>query len=92
MDPQQEKDIIKDMHEVKHKVSLMYYALVGNEMTADGGLIKRVRDVESTQEKHKTRMDDFDNQLIKMKLYEKLLWLAGGGLAAAVLNFIIGHL
>lgn len=78
----------KNFKEIKDKVSLIYHALVGNEITKDGGLIRRIDKVEARQDKQEDRMDKFDSALVKMKIYERLLWLAGGAFVAALINYI----
>lgn len=73
----------KEIKTVKDKVDLIYNALVGNEITKDGGMLKRMDDVE--KEVH---------LLIAFK--QKFMWTmgliaAGGSLFGFVLQFVISY-
>lgn len=77
--------------EINKKVSLMYHALVGNEITKDGGLIQRVTDIESDLKKQEQRMDQFHDKLTMLKVYEKVLWLTAGGIISGIIGYLINH-
>ena len=96
---QQEKDLQKDMHEVKLKVSEMYYALMGNPLSKDGGLIGRIDRIEKRLENNDDRMDKQEKRIDKqdekqsiITVYQKVAYIIGGAIGSAILNYIFNHL
>lgn len=78
------EQVIKEVKLVKGKVDQIYYAIVGNEMSKDGGMLKRLNDVE----------DDVQ-QLLQFK--QKFVWTmgliaAGGSVVGFLLQFLISYL
>jgi len=69
MEEHQYEALIQDIHEIKS-------AIMGNEITHDGGLVKRVQVVEATTEEHK-------------KFINRLKW--SGGILISLAS-LIGYL
>lgn len=74
---------------MKEKLGEVYYALIGNKLAGDGGLVKRVLDSESELEKLSMRVDLIERKAIRSDLYVRWLWAAGGFILAAVATIII---
>jgi hypothetical protein len=67
----------EEMQQMKSRVDQIYYAIIGNEMSKDGGLLKRLSDLEIEVEK-----------LVAFK--QRFLWTIGliaGG--SSVLAFLL---
>lgn len=67
----------------------VHTALVGNQMTRDGGLIQRVIDSESEVEKLKLRILELESKNSKTEFYVKVIWTLAGGMATLVFTFIL---
>lgn len=68
------------------KVDQMYYALVGNELTKDGGMVKR-------QDKMETKIDELQTQITGLKgdmkqwgWKTRLMWSLVGTVGAGILS------
>lgn len=79
-----EQNIAADVAHMKNQVNEMYTALVGNGITKDGGLVKRMDEMELRQELMDKRQEKFDSKQNVAGTYIKLLW----GAAAAILTSI----
>lgn len=67
------------------KLDLIYCALVGSELTKDGGLIKDVQDM-------KKEFKIFRDRAIKSAVYVKVLWLCAGVAGTGIFTIIVEHL
>lgn len=68
----------KEIHAIGDKVDEMYIALIGSPLTKDGGLIKRVGDLETITEDHQNRIEQIEsNRKIIHFLYGLVTSAAG---------------
>lgn len=67
-----EKDIQERLSEIENKLSAVITALMGSEITRDGGLVKRVENIEIKFDLDAKKNDEFRNSLYR------LLWFAFG--------------
>lgn len=74
---------------MKAKFDEIYYALVGNKIGGDGGIVQRVRDAENELEELRIKIEHIERNSSKNETYVKILWAAGGIISGAVLGFII---
>jgi len=79
-----EQNIAADVAHMKTQVNEMYTALIGNGITKDGGLVKRIDDIEQRQELMDKRQEKIDSKQTVINTYIKLLW----GAAAAIVTSI----
>lgn len=93
---QQLKDLGEKLERMDETVRDMYYALVGNKVTMDGGLIRRVEDVEKEQDKIWTKIEDMekaqverDKKVVKSNVYLYLLCVAAGFILYSLAQFVI---
>jgi len=79
-----ETNFAADVAHMKNQVNEMYTALVGNGITKDGGLVKRMDEMELRQELMDKRQEKIDSKQTITGTYIKLLW----GAAAAIITSI----
>lgn len=79
----------EDFHRMKLQVDKMYTALIGNEITQDGGLVGQIKNIDHRQNKLDERMGKMEKTIIKMAVYIKLFWASIGSTATAVFSLII---
>ena len=82
MTPVQQMEIMQqDLHDIKKNVDEIKNVLVGNQLANDGGLIKRISDLEK--------------EMVAMKkntMYLNLLWAALGVIGTAVIMFLFNKI
>jgi hypothetical protein len=76
------EDMSRDMAEVKAQVKEIYTALVGDKISRDGGMVRRLDTVEE-------KVDGIDKRTRRMGTYLKILWTSAGGVAMAIYSLII---
>lgn len=88
-----------DIAKLGQKMDLIYYALQGNDMTKDGGLIRRIGDLENENHQlHKSMLqqtqalreeiEELKIAKTKSDLYEKWLWRIITGGVALMLEYL----
>jgi hypothetical protein len=71
-----------DMKDMKGKVDKMYFALMGNELARDGGLVGRIEKVEATVEK-------LEKAALKFAIHQRIMWSCLGAAAGIVFTYIV---
>lgn len=71
----------QDIHDIKKNVDEIKNVLVGNQLANDGGLIKRISDLEKEMVAIK-----------KNTMYLNLLWAALGVIGTAVIMFLFNKI
>lgn len=94
MTPDQERDfqIIKgesvqlknDIKDIKEKLSAMYYAIVGNDLTEDGGILQKLKSIESRLGKVEHEQNDLRRAFDAKDNRELGAKVAIGAVAAAI--------
>jgi hypothetical protein len=74
-----------DFRDMKDKVNKMYYAMLGNELTKDGGLVARIQKLE-------TASDEMQKGYQKITWTHKLLIAAASLLTGSLGTYIISQL
>jgi hypothetical protein len=78
-----------DVAHMRKQLNEMYTAMVGNPITKDGGLVKRMADMEAAQDEQGGRLKKLETALVKVAIYMKLFWAATGSAATAIFSLII---
>lgn len=78
-----------DMRDMKGKVDKMFYALMGNEIAKDGGLVKRIERLEEAFEKQEETLEALSEKNSKIEIYQKILWTSLGFVAASVFGYVL---
>ena len=91
-------EIKKDVSEIKQKTEQMFYALMGNELSKDGGLVKRIVDNEVEAEKLSLRIDSLaeridiqDFETKKKNIHLTLVWSLSSVIITALILKLIDH-
>lgn len=74
---------------IENKMDKLYLALMGSDLTNDGGLVKRIIDLEVEVEKLKTEVEKDRKARIKTEVYVYFLWAVGGGLVVTIVSRVI---
>jgi len=81
----------KDISDFGQKLDTIYYALVGNELAQDGGLIRRVADLEMQKAALAERVDILEKAALKASVRLHIIWGLGGAILAIVFSVIVDH-
>lgn len=79
----------KEIHSIGDKVDEMYIALLGSPLTKDGGLIKRVADLEETVESIRLDIEKVKANSFKINFQQRLIWGLGSSILTGLVIFII---
>jgi hypothetical protein len=77
---------------IETKMDKIYYALVGNELSQDGGMIQGYRDTREDVKTIKSVLEKMKERAIKSSLQVNILWLCAGGLGMAIVSIITDHI
>lgn len=81
-----------DITNMKGKVDKMFYALMGNEIGKDGGLVGRIEDLETITDEHGKSIQELKEKDIKIEVYQKVMWTSIGFAAAALFEVLISSI
>lgn len=62
----------------------VHFALIGNRLAGDGGLVKRVSNTEAELVNIKTEIRGIKDKAIKSNTYLYIVWAAAGFIASAI--------
>ena len=89
-----EEQIKTDIHSIKNKMTafgarleLLYAALVGNEISKDGGLVADISEHKVGMMELSKRMDRLEKSDAKKSIYVNIIW----GAAGAIIYMIAQH-
>ena len=85
------REIKRDVTELAVKVNDIHVAFIGSKLADDGGIMKRIKDLEEGVEKNKERIDAFELSTKEKLFYLRIIWGIGGALALAIIT-IVGHI
>lgn len=81
------------MRRMERKVDKLFVALLGSELTRDGGLVKRVeegeKELDGVREMLTTRLQKVELTNKKIAAYVKILWFLAGTIATAMFVIVI---
>lgn len=83
------QQIRTDMSDMKGKVDEMYFALMGNKIGKDGGLVGRIEELETTMDEHEKDIQGLKEKNVKMEVYQKIMWTAIGFATASVFSILL---
>jgi hypothetical protein len=78
--------------DLKGKVDKIYVALLGSELSKDGGLIQRVVDAEAEILVLRRDLEEQKDKESKTALYIKIIWGMAGVIGAGAIEYLISHL
>jgi hypothetical protein len=81
-----------DFTVISGKVDKVVGAILGNEFTQDGGLVARIKHLESQNDKLQGKVQEIQNSNTKMSWKMGLLWACAGAISASAFAFLLGLL
>lgn len=77
-----EQILANDVAQMKKQVNDMYTALVGNEISKDGGLVNKMATMEQ-------RLEKIDKKQTVLGVQFKILWTSAGAVLMGIYSLII---
>jgi hypothetical protein len=79
----------KDIHEIKVGMKDISMALLGSPLTKDGGLVKRIIELEGIVEQLEGKINEQEKKTSKLEQYQKIMWTSIGGVGMAIISFVL---
>lgn len=79
----------KDIHAIKQRMEEISVALLGSNLTKDGGLVKRIAELELRSEELEEKIREHEKKTARMEIYQKIMWTCTGGAAVLLVKFIL---
>ena len=86
------EDIKEEIQNINKKVDKMYYALMGSDITKDGGLVARIVKSETRIDILEDEIETLKNRNTKFEVYQKIMWGSLGGVVSMVFAYVINLL
>lgn len=77
-----------DVGLIKQKVEEISTALLGSNLTKDGGLIKRIVELEIKSDLLEEKIEVQTKKTTAMEIYQKIMWSCAGGAAVMLAKFL----
>lgn len=74
------------------KMDTVISALMGNDLTKDGGLVGRIIDLEKSVAVMEEKIEKLENEKSKSEIYVKILWAAGGVVCTILLTILLNYI
>ncbi len=84
--------IKQDLHGMDRKLDKVMTALMGSDVANDGGLVKRIQELEDQHEDILKKLSKIEIEKTKIELYQKILWAVAGSGAAIAFQLIASYL
>lgn len=78
----------KDIHSIKQRMEEISVALLGSNLTKDGGLVKRIAELEIKNRELEEKIDEHEKRTAKMEVYQKIMWSTIGGFVVLIAKLI----
>ena len=82
-------ELLQQVTDIKGKVDKMYDALMGNSISKDGGLVKRIEVLEETDYEILEKIASIEKKSIKMEVYQKIMWSCIGGTVGIAFAYLV---
>lgn len=86
---QEIENVKNQFSEMGEKLDQVYYAMLGSELTKDGGLIGRIIQLEKDVAVLEQKTESLERERNKSDIYVKILWAAGGVICTGILGYIL---
>lgn len=83
------KRLEKSVGEIKDTLGQVHGAIVGNELSGDGGMAKRLKNAEEKLDALETRLISAEKKQIRYNIYTIIMWVCIGGIAMAIFNYVV---
>lgn len=81
--------IEKRMASMEEKMNKMYTALVGDDISRNGGLVARIVELERVVEAQDVEIKLLKESKVKTETYQKIMWSALGSTGAMIMAYIV---
>lgn len=79
----------QDIHSIKNKMDKILVALMGSDLSKDGGLVGRILDLEKNQESLEKEIAQIKKEKVKTELYVKVIWALIGAFGSGIFSYIL---
>lgn len=79
----------KDLHEMKGQMKEVYQALVGNDLSGEGGFKGRQLEHEQRIKALEKFRDEYELRSSKIEFYQKIIWALCGGGAVTLIGYLL---
>ena len=93
------KILMNDVHAIKQevtnlglKVDKMYMALMGSDITNDGGLVGRIQILETESEALSKKIEEINAKSAKSDLHIKIIWGLVGAFGSGIFTYVLALL
>lgn len=87
---QTDVQVIKtQLSEQSIKIEKMLIALLGSDLTQDGGLVRRINELEQEKDRLCEELEDIKARSSKLEFHQKIMWGVGGFSLAAIVSQLI---
>lgn len=76
-----------DVSLIKQRVEEISMALLGSSLTKDGGLVRRIVELELKADQLEEKMEEQSKKTSAMEIYQKIMWSCAGGAAVLLAKF-----
>lgn len=83
------QEIIYEVSDIKKKVNEMYYALIGNPLSKDGGMIEKINEHERRIVELEKRCQQIEKNESKNSLYVRIMWGMAGVAGTSLFGYLI---
>jgi hypothetical protein len=80
------------MTSMGNQVDKMYFALMGNEIAKDGGLVRRIEVLENDVHEIKDQLTGIQADASKSRWHVNVMWGASGAVAMALFSLLLSYL
>lgn len=74
---------------MKKLLSQVHYALVGNDLTKDGGMTRRLEDAEKELLEFDKRLAEAEKKQIRYNVYTVIMWACVGATGMAIFAYLV---
>jgi hypothetical protein len=74
---------------IKDTLSKVHDAIIGNPLSGDGGMARRLTDAEKQLGELEKRLEAAEKKQVKYNVYIVIMWICAGGVAMAIFNYVL---
>ena len=86
------REIKRDVTQLTTKINDIHVAFVGSPLAKDGGIMKRIEDLEVGVKENRKAIETFEMNNKERMFYTKWIWGIGGALALALITIVLQYI